>query len=107
MMALAGFNHVAVLTTDLDRLVAFSRRVFGAEAVYDGTDGGRRHALIDVGGSGLLHALVVAPGEMPPADRPRCQRGRLDHFGVTAPTRECFLELRRRALEADATDGQV
>jgi catechol-2,3-dioxygenase len=35
------------------------------------------------------------------------QRGRLDHFAFLAPSREAFLELRRRLESEDAADGGV
>jgi catechol 2,3-dioxygenase-like lactoylglutathione lyase family enzyme len=107
MTALRGFHHVLVLTTDLHRLLDFYRTVFDAPAVLEGTNNGRRHAMIDVGGGGLLHAFLVPDGEIPLADSPRYQRGRLDHLALNAPTREAFHELRRRAIGAGATDGHV
>jgi catechol 2,3-dioxygenase-like lactoylglutathione lyase family enzyme len=107
MTVLHGFHHVAVLTDDLDRLLAFYRRVFDAPVVLSGTEDGRRHALIDVGGGGLLHAFEVPDGQMPPADNPRFQRGRLDHLAFHAPTQMAFLELRRRVTEVGATVGRV
>ena len=107
MARLCGFHHVAVLTTDLDRLLDFYLTVFDAPLVVDQTDNGRRHALIDVGGGDLLHAFQVPAGEIPLADSPRYRRGRLDHLGLKTPTREAFDELRRRAMDAGATDGHV
>lgn len=104
---LGGFHHVGVLTTDLDRLLAFYRTVFDAEPFFDGIDDGMRSALIDVGGSGFLHAFEVPEGQIPLAGKPKYQRGQLDHIALTAPTQEVFRTLRRRAKKAGATDGQV
>jgi catechol 2,3-dioxygenase-like lactoylglutathione lyase family enzyme len=107
MTVLGGFHHVGVLTTDLDRLLTFYRTVFDAEAVLECVEDGVRSVLIDVGGGGLLHAYKVPEGEIALAGRPKYQRGQLDHVGLAAPTQEIFLTLRRRALEAGATDGRV
>jgi catechol 2,3-dioxygenase-like lactoylglutathione lyase family enzyme len=108
MTALAGFHHVAVLTSDLDRLLDFYRRVFDAPAVWlNATAEGVRNALIDVGGGGLLHAFDVPGATAAVPARPRFQRGRLDHIALTAPTREAFLDLRRRVVEAGGGDGRV
>ena len=107
MTALGGFHHVGVLTTDLDRLLAFYRTVFDAEPVVDRIDGGVRSALIDVGGGGFLHAFEVPEGQMPLAGQPKYQRGRLDHLALAAPTQDVFRAVRRRAMEAGATDGHV
>jgi catechol 2,3-dioxygenase-like lactoylglutathione lyase family enzyme len=107
MTALCGFHHVAVLTTDLDRLLDFYRKVFDAAPVLEETEKDRRHAMIDVGGGGLLHALEVPQGQIHLAGGPRYERGRLDHLALNTTTREAFLELQRRAMEAGATDGHV
>lgn len=107
MAVLGGFHHVGVLTTDLDRLLTFYRTVFDAEPVYDEIDEGVRSALIDVGGSDFLHAFEVPDGQIPPAGKPKYHRGHLDHIALTAPTQDIFRALRRRALNAGATDGQV
>jgi len=103
-----GFSHVATLTDDLDRLVDFYRRVFDAETLFEAVDDGVAHAAIDVGGGIVLHAFHV-PFVAPDDRREIFQRGRIDHFGVTVPTVEALLEVRRR-LQAegdDATDGSV
>ncbi len=39
-MLLDGFNHVAILTNDTDRLHAFYREVFEAEVMRDGAEPG-------------------------------------------------------------------
>ena len=107
MAVLGGFHHVGVLTTDLNRLLAFYRTVFDAEPVYDEIDDGVRSALIDVGGGGFLHAFEVPEGQIPLVGKPKYQRGQFDHFALAAPTQEVFRILRRRAMEAGATDGHV
>lgn len=93
MAVLGGFHHVG--------------HVFEAEPVFDGIDAGVRSALIDVGGGGFLHAFEVPEGQIPLAGKPKYQRGQLDHLALAAPQQEVFRAVRRRALEAGATDGQV
>jgi catechol 2,3-dioxygenase-like lactoylglutathione lyase family enzyme len=107
MTTLGGFHHVGVLTTDLDRFLGFYRAVFDAPAVLESTDGGVRSALVEVGGGSFLHAFEVPDGQIPLAGKPKYHRGQLDHIALAAPTREIFLALRRRAIEAGATDGRV
>lgn len=107
MSLLGGFHHVGVLTTDMDRLLAFYRTVFDATPVVESTDDGLRSALIDVGGGGLLHAFEVPDGQIPLAGEPKYHRGQVDHIALAVPTREAFLAVRRRAIEAGATDGRV
>jgi len=107
MAVLGGFHHVGVLTTDIERLIAFYRTVFDAEAILVDVDDGVRSVLIDVGGGGFLHAYEVAEGQIGLAGKSKYQRGQLDHIGLAAPTQEVFLTVRLRALEAGATDGRV
>jgi catechol 2,3-dioxygenase-like lactoylglutathione lyase family enzyme len=104
---LSGFHHVAVLTTDMDRLLEFYRTVFDAPTVLDITEDGVRNAFIDVGGGGLLHAVSVAGAQAPQSEKPKFQRGRLDHIALTAPTKAAFLRVQRRVMEAGASDGRV
>lgn len=35
MPVTSGFNHVATLTSDIDRTVAFYKAVFGAEVTFE------------------------------------------------------------------------
>src|SRR5262245_37003454 len=104
-----GVSHVATVTDDLDRMIAFYRRVFDAEVFGEVMEEeGLRHALIQLSDSAMLH-----PFEVPfvPADdrREMFTRGRVDHFGVTVTKTEDFLEIRRR-LQAEGegvTDGDI
>jgi catechol 2,3-dioxygenase-like lactoylglutathione lyase family enzyme len=107
MRLTSGFSHIATVTDDVDRLVAFYRRIFGAEPVYD-LDDGLRHAVIDVGGGTVLHAFHV-PWAAPDDRREVFERGRTDHYGITVPTVEALLEVRRRLLAEGegVTSGDV
>jgi catechol 2,3-dioxygenase-like lactoylglutathione lyase family enzyme len=107
MTVLGGLHHAAVLTTDLNRLLAFYRTVFDADPVLDLIDEGVRSVLIDVGGGGFVQAYEVPEGQIPLAGQPKYQRGQVDHIGLAAPTQEAFLAVRRRAMEVGATDGRV
>ena len=46
---LDGFNHVAILTPDLDRLEMFYREVFEVEEVHRMDHRGLRHGLVGAG----------------------------------------------------------
>jgi len=108
MTALAGIHHVSILTTDMARLLDFYGKVFDAHAVLESTDdGGVRSLLIDVGGGDYLHAHEAPGGQIALAGGAKYGRGPVDHVALRAPTREAFLEFRRRALAAGATDGRV
>jgi catechol 2,3-dioxygenase-like lactoylglutathione lyase family enzyme len=106
MTALCGFHHVGVLTDDLDGFLAFYQTTFGARVVRDTTDGGVRNALIDVGG-GLLNVFLVEGTDVLHPDRPGFRSGRLNHYALSVPTLDAFLEIRRRLIEADRSEGSV
>ncbi len=100
-----GIHHVAFLTSDIDRLIAFYERIFDAQLIGMREDAGRRHALVDVGGT-VLHPFEV-PADGVPSRQQMFERGRLDHLAFDAASEEAFLEIRRRLIaeDAQATDG--
>jgi catechol 2,3-dioxygenase-like lactoylglutathione lyase family enzyme len=103
-----GFSHVASVTDDVDRLVGFYHRVFDAPVLFDMDEDGLRHAAIDVGAGVVLHAFHV-PWAAGDDRREMFERGRTDHYGLTVPSVEALLEVRRR-LQAEGdgvTDGDV
>jgi len=56
-----GFNHVATMTADLDRYLAFYGEIFGAEVVsIMEADGDHpRMAIVDMGGESALNVFEV------------------------------------------------
>ena len=103
---LDGINHLTFITADMDRLMAFYERVFGARVAADLEEEGLRHALIEVGPHTLLHPFQI-PGIDPPGRQPFFERGRLDHFALGAASEEAFRELRRRIVAEGADDSEV
>jgi catechol 2,3-dioxygenase-like lactoylglutathione lyase family enzyme len=103
---LNDIHHLTFITADLDRLIAFYERVFGARVTVDLEEEGLRHAFIEVGPHTVLHPFQV-PGVEPPGTQPMFQRGRLDHFALNAASEEAFGELRRRVVAEEAGDGVV
>ena len=91
MSELAGVNHIALLTSDIDRLAAFYEQVFGAAKVVDlpipEPEGPGRHGLILIGAGASLHAFEFSRIAPPPA-APMFQRGRIDHFALNVPDAE-------------------
>jgi catechol 2,3-dioxygenase-like lactoylglutathione lyase family enzyme len=106
MAVVDGLHHIAFLTADLDRLIAFYERTFDAEVIGDREDGGRRHALIAIGEHTVLHPFEV-PADRVPGRQAMFERGRLDHLAFNAATQDAFLEIRRRLIAegAHATSG--
>jgi catechol 2,3-dioxygenase-like lactoylglutathione lyase family enzyme len=102
---LAGVHHVALVTEDLDRLIAFYHEVFEAEVGWVMEEDGVRHAMIDLGGGAALHPFEV-PGN--PHGRGLAEtfaRGHLDHVALNVADEPSFEALRTRLVEVGASDG--
>lgn len=115
-MALVNdLHHLAFITGDMDRLIAFYGRIFDARVTFDRVEddppAGQqyrrlRHAFIEIGRHTVLHPFEVE-GIEPPGREPMFSRGRLDHFALNASSEEAFREIRRRLMAegANATEG--
>ena len=106
-MLLDGIHHLTILTADMDRLVGFYERVFGARVTMDIEEEGVRHTFIELGPSTVLHPFEIPGADVPQGEIPMFARGRLDHVGLNAVSEEAFLELRRRVIAEGAGDGVV
>ncbi len=107
-MLLDGFNHVAVLTADTDRLIAFYTEMFGAEV--DGElrpDDGMRLTFLKIGTSAELNVFEIAGNGEAARQTPIFGRGRLDHLALQAASIEAFDEIRDRLMKRGASDGFV
>jgi catechol 2,3-dioxygenase-like lactoylglutathione lyase family enzyme len=103
-----GIHHTTFLTDDVDRLAAFYERIFEAEKTLDMTEEGVRHIFLEVGPTTVLHPFQIVDGlPLPPAPGTMFQRGRLDHFALSAPSEEAFVELRGRLEAEGVLDGDV
>lgn len=105
---LDGFNHVAVLTADTDRFVAFYRDVF--EATVDGEvqpGDGMRLTIVSVGPDAEFNVFQVDGNEEASRQTPMFGRGRLDHLALQAASLDAFDEIRRRLMARGASDGFV
>jgi catechol 2,3-dioxygenase-like lactoylglutathione lyase family enzyme len=108
MSHLTGLNHVAIITADLDRFVAFYTRVFEMEEVFRENISGLRHAILRIAdGSSWLHPAEVPDNEHGAANPKMFSRGHLDHIALAARSNESFEELRLRLVECGASDGKV
>src|SRR5436190_10712440 len=79
-----GFNHVATVTVDLDRIKDFYVKAFEAEISFEmqAREDHPRMAVIELGGGSALNVFEV-PGDSIIGDR-RTQGGRgpIDHYAV-------------------------
>lgn len=106
MPLLNGINHLTFITADMERLIAFYRRVFEAQVMLDLEEEGLRHVFLEVGPHTILHPFQI-PGVTPPDRQPMFNRGRLDHFAFNAANEVAFWELRRRLVHEHASEGVV
>ena len=107
MAPTVGFNHVAVVTSDLDRLISFYREVFDAPVVVDLDEGDLRHAFIDMGGGSCIHAFMMPDSPHAAGSSEMFGRGHLDHVAFDVVDAEHFEILRDRLVAAGASDGLV
>jgi len=107
-MLLSGFNHVALLTSDTDRLVSFYREVFDADV--DGQQQENEHVrltFIRVGEAAELNVFEVDGNTEAERQTPMFGRGRIDHLGLQASSVQAFEEIRDRLMARGAADGFV
>ena len=107
-MLLDGVNHVAILTNDIERLVAFYRDVFEAEV--DGTmheSDDVTLTFIRIGEAAELNVFRIQGNAEADRQTPMFGRGRIDHMGLQAANLDAFEEIRRRLIARGAADEFV
>jgi catechol 2,3-dioxygenase-like lactoylglutathione lyase family enzyme len=109
-MLLDGVNHVAWLSKDVERLGRFYAEVFEAEVGPTrphGQEPGETMTVIRIGPHTELNIFVIAGNTEADRQTPMWGRGRLDHVGLQAASREAFAVIRERLVAAGASDGTV
>lgn len=103
-----GFNHVAVLTADTERFVAFYTEVFGAEVLGAQDMGGHGTlTFVKMGEDSEFNVFEVPGNTEAERQTPMLGRGRIDHLALQAASLETFEEIRRRLMERAAADDFV
>ena len=104
-----GIDHVATITNDGDRFIAFYTEAFDAVVESDEPEypGGPRMIILNLGPNTELNVFEVEGNSQADHQRPMFGRGRLDHIGFHAADLERFGEIRRRLMAKGATDGVV
>ena len=104
-----GFNHVATLTPDLDRLVAFYATVFEATKQFemDATPDHPRMIILDVGGGAALNIFEVAAGEIIGERTRQGGRGAIDHYALAVDSLGALETTRDRLVAAGAEVGEI
>ena len=105
----SGFNHVATLTTDIERHAEFYGKVFGAEITFrmEKTDDHPRMFILDMGGGAALNVFEVTPEEMIGDRRRQGGRGAIDHFGISVDSLATLEAVKQRLVDAGADIGEI
>ena len=104
---LAGINHVAVVTADLDRWTAFYRELFEMSVVAQFDDEQGRHAVVEAGGGSFLHAFEQRGNRHAEGHHEMFDRGHIDHLALAARDAESFEALRDELVRRSLSDGTI
>jgi catechol 2,3-dioxygenase-like lactoylglutathione lyase family enzyme len=104
-----GFNHVATLTTDVERHARFYGQVFGAEVTFrmEATPDHPRMFILDLGGGGALNVFEVPPEDLIGEQRKQGARGAIDHFGLAVGSLAELEAVKQRLVDAGADIGEI
>ena len=104
-----GFNHVATLTTDIERHASWYGRIFDAEVTFrmEKTEDHPRMNVVDLGGGAALNVFEVTPEEMIGDRRIQGGRGAIDHFGIAVDSLATLEQVKERLVDAGADIGEI
>lgn len=107
MSVVTGLNHVAIMTSDLERFISFYTTAFGFEVVFRESVPGMRHAVLRIGAQSWLHPVEVPGNRHTDGEAAMFQRGHLDHLALTAASSDAFEQTRQHLMAVGASDGAV
>jgi catechol 2,3-dioxygenase-like lactoylglutathione lyase family enzyme len=109
MPVTSGFNHVATLTSDMDRTVQFYRDAFGAELMFemDAKEDHPRMAILDLGGGAGLNVFEVDAGDIIGDRRKQGHRGAIDHYALAVASKDILEQIKDRLVSAGAEIGEI
>jgi len=104
-----GFNHVATLTPDMDRLVEFYSSVFGAEVTseMEARTDHPRMVILDLGGGAALNVFETGEDEIVGDRRRQGGRGAIDHYGLAVDSLATLEAVKDRLVAAGADIGEI
>jgi catechol 2,3-dioxygenase-like lactoylglutathione lyase family enzyme len=105
----AGFNHVATLTSDMDRTVRFYQDAFEAEVVFEmeARADHPRMVILDLGGGAALNVFEVVPDDIIGDRRSQGHRGAIDHYALAVDSKEVLERIKDRMVGAGAEIGKI
>ena len=104
-----GFNHVATLTTDADRTVAFYAAAFEATVTFEieARPDHPRLVGLDLGGGASLNVFEVPADEIIGDRRRMGGRGPIDHYALAVESLPSLEAARDRLVDAGAEIGEI
>lgn len=106
----SGLNHVAFLTTDMNRTVAFYEQAFDAVVVHE-IEKSEHHPwmkIVDIGGGSMLNIFDVTAEEIIGNRRQQGGRGAVDHFAFAVDNLDVLNDVKGRLEAAGAQEvGEV
>ena len=105
----SGFNHVATLTSDMERTVAFYKQAFAADVLFemDAREDHPRMVILDLGAGAALNVFETTKEEIIGDRRRQGGRGAIDHYGLNVDSLETLEALRSRLTDAGAEIGEI
>jgi catechol 2,3-dioxygenase-like lactoylglutathione lyase family enzyme len=105
-----GLNHVAFLTTDMDRTVRFYEQAFEAKVVHEvpRSEGHPWMKILDIGGGSMINVFQAEEGDVLGERRSPGKRGGVDHFGFQTDSKDTLEALQHRLRDAGAQEvGEI
>ena len=105
----AGFNHVATLTPDIDRLTEFYVKAFEAEVTFEmqAESDMPRMVVLDLGGGSALNVFEVPADDIIGEQRKIGHRGAIDHFAISVESRDVLETMLDRIRNAGGDVGEI
>lgn len=109
MPVTTGFNHIATMTADLDRIVKFYVDAFGATVTFEmaAREGHPRMTILDLGGGAALNVFEVRDTDIIGDRRRQGGRGPIDHFGLAVDSLKTLEATHDRLRELGADIGEI
>jgi catechol 2,3-dioxygenase-like lactoylglutathione lyase family enzyme len=102
----SGFNHVATLTSDMDRTVQFYSDAFEAVKVFEieKRDDHPHMIILDLGGGAALNVFGVDGADIIGERRSQGHRGAIDHYALAVESKAVLDQVRDRLVSAGADE---
>jgi catechol 2,3-dioxygenase-like lactoylglutathione lyase family enzyme len=105
-----GFNHIATLTSEMNRTVGFYETAFDAKVIFE-IERGEDHPwmkIVDIGGGAALNVFEVPAGEIIGERRRPGHRGAVDHFAFLVDSPATLEGVKERLVAAGAQEvGEI